>query len=490
MAAWHPVRLASTAVLATVVLCACATVAGAFPSQFDIVVAEFSGDGYASSHNGDFTSFAAGAFWEEQSMPFNTEGGQLTIMLPNEVDSLFGISFWTSGGGGVQPCSSEYQLTQALHPGTATAAGPRFWTHSDWSSLFGPDPGKNGVLVSADPYFGDFERVSGNCNAGNGEMSALNTKFVHLASCVVHPDGECSSTIRVPKRTQSCGVNCSSTYAGSMTLKVRRFSLNPPLDPIPQLIHDSIWPDLPFIDSLPLRPIGGPYKDPPPVIIRVPKRGTGDLDETVYIAKQPVLRLKGKLKAGTRAKLQPTLVRAGALAVQRITVPTRLTARVVFTPAGKPARTVVVPLYVLPKQRTTGAGGTRPAITSVEFTGSAASPTVVIHGKNLGTRPAPSPAQHPSGVNGCPALAGDTGYDYGTSLYLAVPSKNWSGSRARPAVSEVDCLDLVVTRFTQNEVDFHFGPFYKSAYPKFALTPGLQVQVAVNGATANAIVKY
>jgi hypothetical protein len=90
------------------------------------VVAEFSGDGYATSHNGDFTSFAAGAFWEEESVPFNTEGGQLTIMLPNAIDSLFGISFWSYGGGGVASCSSEYQLTQALHSGTATAAGPRF----------------------------------------------------------------------------------------------------------------------------------------------------------------------------------------------------------------------------------------------------------------------------------------------------------------------------------------------------------------------------
>lgn len=490
MAASRPSRLVVAALLSVAVLFACAAVATAFPAKYDLVVAEFTGDGYVSAHNSVITSFAAGAFWEDDTVPLNTENTPHMIILPDEVDSLFGISFWTQSGGGVKPCASQYQLTQALHPGTATAAGPRFWTHIDWSAPFGPDPGTTGVLVSADTYFGDYVRVSGNCNAGNGLLAGLGTRFRHLAACVVHPDGECSSTIRVPKHTQSCGVNCSTTYAGVITLKVQRFGNNPPLDPIPSLMLSLVAPDLPYLDTLPNLPIGGPYPPPPPVILTPPKDVGGTVDATVWIAKQPVLKLKGKVKAGTKAKLPAVLVRAGALAVQRITAPTQLIWRITFTPTGRPVRTISIPVYLLPKRKSATGGGSSPTITSVAFTGSAASPTVVIRGRNLGTKPAPSPARHPSGLNGCPTVAGDNGYDYGTSLYLAASSKNFSAGRSRPAFNEVDCLDLVVTRFTSNEVDFHFGPFYKSSYPQFALTPGLQVQVSVNGATANAVVKY
>src|SRR5690349_6560042 len=288
MAAWRTRRLVSTALLAVVVLWGSTAVAGTFPPKYDVVVAELSGDGYATSHNGVVTGFAAGAFWEDDIMPFNTGGTPPISLLPNEVDSLFGISFWTNGGGIVRPCSSEYQLTQALHPGTNSSSGPRFWTHTDWTSLFGPDPGPDGILVSAQAYFGDFERVSGNCNSGNGLLSALETRFTHLAACVVQPGGECSSTIRVPKQTQSCGVNCSTTYAGSMTLKVHRFGNDPPLDPIPSLMLSPLGSFNPFLDNLLNFPIGGPYKQPPPVILTPPKDGI--LDDTVYIAKQPVLK--------------------------------------------------------------------------------------------------------------------------------------------------------------------------------------------------------
>jgi hypothetical protein len=132
----------------------------------------------------------------------------------------------------------------------------------------------------------------------------------------------------------------------------------------------------------------------------------------------------------------------------------------------------------------------KPTITSVTFTGSAANPTTVVHGTNLGKLPAPSPAAHPSGQNGCPTIAGDNGFDYGTSLYIAVPSQNWSGGRYRPSLNETDCLDLVVTKFTSTEVHFHFGPFYTKFYPQFSLAAGLQVTVVVNGARFNTTVTY
>ncbi len=141
--------------------------------------------------------------------------------------------------------------------------------------------------------------------------------------------------------------------------------------------------------------------------------------------------------------------------------------------------------FVTPPSRPTG-----PTISSVTFSGGAANPKVSVRGANLGKPPAPNPSGHPSGLNGCPAVANDNGYDYGTSLYIAVPSANFSGGRYRSSANETDCLDLVVTKFTPTEVDFHFGPFYASAYPKFALTAGLQATIVVNRATAGVTVKY
>jgi hypothetical protein len=132
----------------------------------------------------------------------------------------------------------------------------------------------------------------------------------------------------------------------------------------------------------------------------------------------------------------------------------------------------------------------KPAIASVTFRGSPTDPTFVVHGESLGKQPPPNPAGHPAGLNGCPTVAGDNGYDYGTSLYLAVPAKNWAGGRYRPSLNETDCIDLVVTKFTSTEVDFHFGPFYAQYHNKFSLEKGDEVQVAVNGATKTVHVEY
>jgi hypothetical protein len=164
------------------------------------------------------------------------------------------------------------------------------------------------------------------------------------------------------------------------------------------------------------------------------------------------------------------------------------------TPPPLPATTKLPPLKAPPptiSTTTTSSSASSCAhITSATFTGTPANPSVAVHGACLGTRPAPDPARHPAGLAGCPAISGDNGYLYGTSLYLAVPSQGWSGGRYRPELNETDCLDLVVTKFTPTDVDFHFGPFYKSAYPKFSLATGTQVTIGVNGALADATVSY
>ena len=109
---------------------------------------------------------------------------------------------------------------------------------------------------------------------------------------------------------------------------------------------------------------------------------------------------------------------------------------------------------------------------------------------DLARQPASNPSSHSSGLNGCPAVAGDTGYDYGTRVYFALPAENWAAGRYRPRMNETDCIDLVVTTFTPNQIAFHFGPFHTSQYPKFSLAPGIRVQVGINGATSATTVSY
>jgi hypothetical protein len=166
------------------------------------------------------------------------------------------------------------------------------------------------------------------------------------------------------------------------------------------------------------------------------------------------------------------------------------------TPPPLPPTKQLPPLKTPPPTVSTTTTSTSPSagscarITSVSFTGGAANPSVVVHGTCLGTRPAPNPSRHPAGLGGCPAMSGDDGYLYGTNLYLAVPAQGWAGGRYRPELNEIDCLDLVITKFSPTEVAFHFGPSYRSFYPKFSLTTGTQVTIAVNGALGDFAVSY
>ena len=80
--------------------------------------------------------------------------------------------------------------------------------------------------------------------------------------------------------------------------------------------------------------------------------------------------------------------------------------------------------------------------------------------------------------------------DYGTSFYVAGVSKGFAGGRYRPSLGELDCIDIVATKFTSTQVDFHFGPFYAQNYQQFALNPGDVLQFVVNGASRTVHVKY
>lgn len=138
---------------------------------------------------------------------------------------------------------------------------------------------------------------------------------------------------------------------------------------------------------------------------------------------------------------------------------------------------------------TSPSGGSSPTITGVAFRGGAPNPMIIVSGQSLGSQPPADPSGHPSGQGGCPVVSDDMGYDFGTSLYIAVPSGNWSAGRYNPSIGETDCFDIVVAQFTPTEVVFTLGALY-SQQTKDQLTAGTAYQVVVNGATFSGTVTY
>ena len=131
-------------------------------------------------------------------------------------------------------------------------------------------------------------------------------------------------------------------------------------------------------------------------------------------------------------------------------------------------------------------------ISSVTFGGSPRAPSIVVRGQNLGAQPAPNPSGSPSNQPPlCPVtIQGNAGLDYGTSLYLNNTTANWAAGRYRPSSNELDCIGLIVTKFTPTEVDYRLGSAYQQFSPKYQLAAGDTVQVAVNGTTKTVHVKY
>lgn len=145
---------------------------------------------------------------------------------------------------------------------------------------------------------------------------------------------------------------------------------------------------------------------------------------------------------------------------------------------------------------TAAGGGSSPSggtITSVVFTGTSDSPTVTINGANLGQMPAANPSYTPEGHQLCPVPpSGNQGYDYGTNLYLFNPDRNWAGGRYRPDLGELDCIGLVVSKFTPSQIVFTLGSAYAQygASKNYVLAEGDNFQAAVNGAMLQGKVHY
>ena len=77
-------------------------------------------------------------------------------------------------------------------------------------------------------------------------------------------------------------------------------------------------------------------------------------------------------------------------------------------------------------------------------------------------------------------ISGTAGFDYGIRLYFVDKSANpeWSAGRYRPRLGELDCIGLIVTRYTSGEVVFRFGGFFRQR--RYRVNAGDYVGVAVN----------
>jgi hypothetical protein len=142
------------------------------------------------------------------------------------------------------------------------------------------------------------------------------------------------------------------------------------------------------------------------------------------------------------------------------------------------------------------AAPTAPArIASVAFSGGSAKPTITIRGQHLGTRPLPNPAYNPLGHPPlCPPSPTKPpsayGYDYGMSLFIEDRSQEpvWSAGRYRPALNELDCVGVVVVKFTPGLVVLRLGAFYREA--KLKLAPNDEYTLGVNTARFRGRVRY
>jgi hypothetical protein len=92
-------------------------------------------------------------------------------------------------------------------------------------------------------------------------------------------------------------------------------------------------------------------------------------------------------------------------------------------------------------------------ITAVSFTGTTAEPTVTIKGTNLGSLP---PANPSTPLN---CVAGDTSFDYGTSLLFTDQTGGWTAGQTG------DCIGLIVQSYTSTQIVYRFGADYPNFRP-------------------------
>lgn len=140
------------------------------------------------------------------------------------------------------------------------------------------------------------------------------------------------------------------------------------------------------------------------------------------------------------------------------------------------------------------------SITALQITGTSARPVFTITGRGLSVPPK-SPKVSPSNQKLCPVVInGDAGFDYGTRFSLivwnaqlnAANTQRYAGGRYRPALSELDCIGLVVLKATAKQIRFTLGAAYLQLY---RTNPGLilngdVVEVILDAARIATVVHY
>lgn len=137
-----------------------------------------------------------------------------------------------------------------------------------------------------------------------------------------------------------------------------------------------------------------------------------------------------------------------------------------------------------------------PSISLIIFGGTPTNPDITVRGTDLDYQPYQPvppkvPSSTPSNQKLCPvAIKGIPGYDYGQKLFFVDKSAKpeWSAGRYRPALGELDCIGIIVTRYTSGEVVFHFGGYFKQAH--YRVNPGDFVGIQVNQVGTGVHVKY
>jgi hypothetical protein len=135
-----------------------------------------------------------------------------------------------------------------------------------------------------------------------------------------------------------------------------------------------------------------------------------------------------------------------------------------------------------------------PTIYRVSFRGGPINPEIVVYGRNFGRRPKADPPGGTSNLGKCGRIKGNTGKDYGTSLWLDDHSQLWSAGY-RPYV---DCMGLIVTKYTDREIVYRLGSFYAINYEHrngfshgiYELAEDDSVTLTVKGTTFTAPVRY
>ena len=132
-------------------------------------------------------------------------------------------------------------------------------------------------------------------------------------------------------------------------------------------------------------------------------------------------------------------------------------------------------------------------IDHVRFDASAKDPEIVIHGRGFGHRPDADPRRGTSDLGRCGPIPGHTGSDYGDQLWIEDSTQHWSAG----FTGYVDCIGLIIDRYSNHEIVYHLGSLYRLAYGQDDLLGGIyklgrgdRVQINVNGTTFSTTVHY